>query len=58
MENKTQVTKLRYAVYEKTPAHGSILNNVILGPFTSEEEAQNAREKYGYNNDNYYIDKI
>jgi hypothetical protein len=48
----------QYAVYEKVPAHGSAINNVILAPYKSEQEAQEAREKYGYNNDNYYIGKI
>lgn len=48
----------QYAVYEKTPAHGSEVNGVILGPFKSEEEAEKAREKWGYTSENYYVDKI
>jgi len=48
----------QYAVYEKVPAHGSEANGIILGPFKSEEDAQQAREKYGYNTDNYYVDII
>ena len=50
------LTKEQYAVYEKTPAHGSQVNGVILGNFSTPEEAQIAREKYGYTSDNYYVD--
>ena len=52
------MNKEQYAVYEKVPAHGKDVNGIILAPFNSEKEAQLAREKYGYNNDNYYVDKI
>jgi hypothetical protein len=52
MENLT----INYAVYEKEPAHGSEVNGVILGPYKTKEEAEVSRVKYGYNNDNYYID--
>lgn len=47
---------IRYAVYEKLPAHGSEVNGIILCPFNSKEDAENARNKYGYGNSNYYID--
>jgi hypothetical protein len=45
-----------YAVYEKTPAHGSKEHNVILAPFKTKEEAEQRRIKYGYDTDNYYVD--
>jgi len=45
-----------YAVYEKSPAHGSKEYNVILAPFKTKEEAEQSRIKYGYNTDNYYVD--
>jgi hypothetical protein len=45
-----------YAVYEKTPAHGSKEHNVILAPYKTKEEAEQNRIKYGYNTDNYYVD--
>ena len=45
-----------YAVYEKSPAHGSKEYNVILSPFKTKEEAEQSRIKYGYNTDNYYVD--
>jgi len=48
----------QYAVYEKVPAHGSEENGIILGPFNSEEDAQQARKKYGYSSSNYFVDKI
>ena len=46
----------KYAVFEKVPAHGSAENNVILAPYSSKEEAEDAARKYGYNTDNYYVD--
>jgi hypothetical protein len=45
-----------YAVYEKSPAHGSREHNVILAPFKTKKEAEQSRIKYGYNTDNYYVD--
>ena len=48
----------QYAVYEKEPAHGAESNGVILAPFNTKEEAEQARKKYGYNWDNYYVDKL
>ena len=48
----------QYAVYEKVPAHGSEVGGIILAPFSSKEEAQQARENYGYNTNNYYVDII
>ena len=51
-ENKLK----QYAVYEKKPAHGNLENNVILAPYKSKEEAEEAKVKYGYGNDNYYVD--
>lgn len=48
----------QYGVYEKSPAHASVVNGVILAPFNSEKEAQEARITHGYNTDNYYVDKF
>ena len=48
--------KEQYAVYEKVPAHGGEINGAILGPFKTKEEAEQARQKYGYTSDNYDID--
>lgn len=45
-----------YAVYEKSPAHGSKEHNIILAPFKTKEDAEQSRIKYGYNTDNYYVD--
>ena len=50
--------KEQYAVYEKIPKHGKDINGVILGPFNSKEEAEKSKNKYGYNTDNYFINKI
>lgn len=50
--------KEQYAVYEKEPAHGSEVNGVILAPFDTKEDAEQAKTKYGYNTDNYYVDNM
>ena len=50
-----KLDKEQYAVYEKVPAHGNKVNGIILTPFNSKEEAEEARQKYGYGTDNYYI---
>jgi len=47
-----------FAVYEREPAHGATPNGVILAPYNTKEEAEEARVRYGYNNENYYVDKI
>jgi hypothetical protein len=46
-----------YAVYEKEPRHQNEKNGVILAPYKTKEEAEQARVKYGYGDDNYYVDK-
>ena len=33
-------------------------NGVMIAPFWSKEEAESARVKYGYGDDNYYVDKL
>ena len=55
-EKKSGMENKLYAVYEKSPAHGSKEHNVILAPFKTKEEAEQNRIKYGYNTDNYYVD--
>ena len=47
-----------FAVYEKEPRHGKDKDGVILEPFNTKEEAEQARIKYGYGDDNYYVDKM
>lgn len=49
----------KYAVYEKEPAHGSLRNGMILGPFDTKEEAHLLGKKYGYlNSNNYYVGNV
>jgi hypothetical protein len=50
--------KEQFAVYEKVPAHGKDKDGVILAPYSSKEKAEQARVKYGYDTDNYYVDKL
>jgi signal peptidase I len=52
------MNKEQFAVYEIEPAHGSIKNGIILGPFKTREEAETIRLKYGYSGDNYYVDNM
>jgi hypothetical protein len=52
------MNKEQFAVYEIEPAHGSIKNGIILGPFATREEAETIRLKYGYSSDNYYVDSM
>ena len=48
----------QYAVYEKEPRHGKDRNGVILAPFNTIKEAEESRIKYGYRDDNYYVDIV
>lgn len=48
----------QFAVYEIIPSHGSVPNGIILGPFNTREEAEDAKIKWGYGSENYYIDYI
>lgn len=48
----------QFAVYEKKPAKGKEENGIILAPFNTKEEAEQAMIKYGYNIDNYYVDEL
>jgi hypothetical protein len=48
----------QYAVYEKEPRRGKDRNGVILAPFNTIKEAEEAKIKYGYGDDNYYVDKV
>lgn len=47
--------KKYFAVYEKVPSHGSTVNGIILGPYDTEEKAQESGKKYGYTGSNYYV---
>lgn len=47
-----------YVIYEKEPAHGSEKDGIIMGPFKTKEDAEEAGLKYGYHGDNYYVDKL
>lgn len=48
----------KFAVFEKIPMHGKEENGIILAPFKTKGEAEEARKKYGYNTDNYYVDEF
>lgn len=45
----------QFAVYEKEPAHGKDRDGIILAPFNSKKEAEDAGKKYGYHGENYYV---
>ena len=46
-----------YAVFEREPQKGPTPNGVVMGPYFSEEEAEQAKIKYGFISDNFYVDK-
>jgi len=50
------MVKIYYAVYEIEPQHGKNINEIILAPYETKEEAELARIKYGYCDNNYYVD--
>ena len=45
-----------FAVYEKKPSHQKEINGIILSPFNTYDEAKEAMIKFGYENENYYVD--
>lgn len=47
-----------FATYKKTPAHNNKPNSIILAPYKTKADAEEARIKYGYTNDNYYVDIV
>jgi hypothetical protein len=58
MKEDYKLKREYYSVYEKEPRHQNEKNGVILAPFNTKEEAEETRVKYGYGNDNYYVDKL
>jgi len=50
--------KDRYAVFEKEPQKGPIPNGVVMGSYPSREEAEQAKIRWGFISDNFYVDKI
>jgi len=47
-----------FAVYEKNPFHQKEINGVILSPFNTYDDAKEAMIKFGYENENYYVDVV
>lgn len=47
-----------YYVYEVEPQHQHMANGIVLGSFTSPEQASEAAVKWGYVGDNYFISPI
>jgi hypothetical protein len=45
-----------FSVYEKIPSHQKDINGIILSPFNTYDDAKSAMTKWGYNNENYYVD--
>jgi hypothetical protein len=58
LNNFNKDEKEYYAVYEKEPRHQNEKNGVILASYNTKEEAEQSRVKYGYGDDNYYVDKL
>lgn len=51
--SKMQLTK--YAVYEREARQCMFPNSVVSGSFSSKEEAEAWRQRYGYSDENYYV---
>ena len=47
----------QYAVFEREPQKGPTPNGVVMGPYFSKEDAEQAKIKYGFISDNFYVDK-
>lgn len=48
----------RYAVYEKIPQYNAFPDQIILGEYTTPDDAEIDRIKYGYDTENYYVAKV
>jgi hypothetical protein len=48
----------QFAVYEREALMNRYDDGIILGNFNSKEEAEEARIKYGFTSDNYYVDIV
>lgn len=55
--NKHFKDREQYAVFEREPQKGPTPNGVVMGPYFSKEDAEQAKIKYGFISDNFYVDK-
>lgn len=47
-----------FAVFERTPQYCSAEHPLLLGPYKSEVEAAEARVRYGYDRENFYVAQV
>ena len=47
-----------FAIFEREPRKNVKPNQIIFGPYRSAEEAEQDKIKYGFVDDNYYVDQI
>ncbi|HET8687936.1 MAG TPA: hypothetical protein VFM18_14940 [Methanosarcina sp.] len=48
----------KFGIFEKIPQYCSAEHPILFGPYSSREEAEKHRVKYGYTDDNFYVDVI
>lgn len=58
LDFKKYVSPPRYAVYERVASICAKDNSVILGEYKTPELAEDARIRWGYITDNYYVDVV
>lgn len=51
---KREIPK-QYAVYEREPQICKKPHGIVLSPYDTSNEAEDARIKFGYVSDNYYV---
>ncbi len=52
-----QILEEQYAVFEREPQKGPTPNGIVMGPYFSKEEAEQAKIKWGFISDNFYVDE-
>lgn len=48
----------QFAIFEREPQKNALPNKIIMGPYKSPEDAEDARVKYGFDNDNNYVAQL
>ena len=49
---------LQFAIFEREPQKNALPNKIIMGPYKTLEDAEAARLKYGFANDNNYVAQL
>ncbi len=49
---------MKYYVFEKLPQKSNMVDPIILGPYIFHHLAEEARIKYGFISDNFYVKEV